>query len=69
MAKIEITKKDIKEECEDNNRWFNFLNEHGERVFGDYDFELYSVGYAPDIRCHGHLVGLKMAFNQLKGKI
>lgn len=52
------------------DEWHQWLHENGYDVFGDGWYE-----WAPEIgdviawRCQGHLVGLKMAVEQLKAKV
>jgi hypothetical protein len=47
------------------HEWHQWLSTEGYEVFGDI-CEMGEIGMKIDIRCLGHLVGLKMAFEQLK---
>jgi hypothetical protein len=47
------------------NEWVQWLYHSGNRFFGTEYWELGEIGFRPDIHCHSHLVGLKMAFEQL----
>lgn len=42
--------------------WIHWLSQYGHEVFGDDICELGDIGDCVHIRCHGHLLGIKMAF-------
>lgn len=46
--------------------WVYFLGEYGEQMFGPDWFEYGDIGDTPDIRCEGHLVGLRMIAERLR---
>lgn len=49
--------------------WFDWCSRNAETIFhgGDWWKWLPGIGKAVDIRCQGHLVGLKMAFEKVQG--
>jgi hypothetical protein len=49
--------------------WQEWLQHDGDEVFGDSWFDLGEIGMVVDIRCVGHLVGLKMAHAQLTAEL
>jgi len=49
--------------------WEEWLRENGSEVFGeDYWDWAYGIGYRVNIRCEYHLIGLKMAMEQINAK-
>lgn len=53
--------------CQNKECWHLWLSEFGDAVLGDdYAPEFWDVGDDVDARCIGHLVGLKMAIDQLQ---
>ncbi len=55
--------------CTDTKEdWHGFLKEHGYDFFGSDYGEFGGIGMTQDIRHVGHWLGLKMAYEQLKGK-
>ncbi len=65
-----MTTGDLKEACYSKYSLSRWLEDYGVEVFGQDFWEL-SFGEVIDIRCEGHLIGIKMAAEQLKkeGKI
>lgn len=55
------------EALESQSAWIHWLEEHGDDLFSD-PFELADIGDVVNLRVLGHLVGLKMAYEQLEGK-
>ena len=49
-----------------SEEWSRWLGEHGHEMFGDDWMEWGLDGMGVDIRCHGHLLGIKMAMAQLE---
>lgn len=50
----------------DKHEWLMWLHFSGSKVFGDDELiALADAGKTPHIRCQAHLMGLKMAFEQL----
>lgn len=45
--------------------WHQYLSHHGYDVFGNDWIEFGEIGKVVDVRCIGHLVGIKMAVEQL----
>lgn len=41
--------------------WNLWLSQHGSSVIGDCYYEMGDIGECINIRCHGHLLGIKMA--------
>jgi len=53
--------------CQDKTSWQFWLAEFGDDTFGDdYAEEFWNFGDDVNVRCIGHLVGLKMAIEQLQ---
>jgi len=48
--------------------WHSWLAEHASKVFGDDWWEFAPDGLEIDVRCMGHLVGVKAAMEQLQEK-
>ena len=44
------------------NEWVEFMSHYGYEAFGDEYYELGRIGRKINIRCQGHLIGLKLAF-------
>ena len=55
------------EACWNQMGWCDWLTDHGEDWFGNW-VEWTTVGERPSLRCHAHLVGLKMAFERKDGE-
>jgi hypothetical protein len=50
----------------DKGSWEYFLGEQGYEIFGSDYFEFGNIGEQPHLRCRAHLIGLKMAFTQIR---
>lgn len=48
--------------------WIKWLEDNGFNFFGDEYFEYGGIGMEIDSRCRSHLVGLKMAFEQIESQ-
>jgi len=48
--------------------WQYWLIDQGDEVIGDEAYDLGEIGEDVSIRCRGHLVGLKMAFEQIEAE-
>lgn len=48
--------------------WIQWLENHGHEFFGDAHYEYGGIGMEIDSRCRSHLVGLKMAFEQIEAQ-
>lgn len=46
--------------------WIQWLDFNGYEVFGDDCFEYANIGNKINLRCQAHLIGLKMAFEQIR---
>ena len=46
--------------------WIEFLNNWGDEVFGSACFEYCGIGTVVNMRCQGHLLGLRMALLEKK---
>lgn len=53
-------------ECQWRDSWIQWLDHHGDSVFGSDWIEFGEIGRTTDIRCIGHLIGLQMACAQLR---
>lgn len=51
------------------DEWLAWLRENGTTAFGDDWYYMAEIGEVIDIRCQGHLIGIKMAFDQLKSQV
>ena len=51
----------------DQYEWVAWIREYGQEVFGDdwWESSISDPGRTLNIRCYGHLLGLKMAFEQI----
>jgi hypothetical protein len=64
--KRRFEREDGPEALEFREAWLAWLNEHGDDFFGSDYYEYASdIGVKIDLTCHAHLIGLKMAFEQL----
>lgn len=59
---------DVQSIVESQESWVEFLKEYGDDALGSDCWEYYNMAMMPDMLCHAHLEGLKLAVKQLLEK-